>query len=339
MIRNEQELQALLATPSSALIEDMAKVKGDILVLGAGGKMGPTLCILAANAIKAAGTGSKVIAVSRFSNPAEAENLRSNGVEVLPCDLFDDEARKTLPQVPNVIYMVGRKFGTQGSEGLTWMVNVHLPALVAKQFSKSNIVAFSSGNIYPMLPPGAGGASEETPLGPIGEYAISCMGRERVFAQCSLENKTPVAMYRLNYAVEPRYGVLCDIAQSLLNDEPISLDMGSFNCIWQGSANEIALRMLLQCQSPVHLINVTGPETVSVEYAANYLGKLLGKTPHFVGTPGTNALLSNASHAISLFGYPTKGIHELMDMQAHWLLNNGATLGKPTHFEQKGGIF
>ena len=252
---------------------------------------------------------------------------------------MDIEKLNALPQVENIIYMAGRKFGTDGQEPLTWAMNATLPAFVAYKFRTSNIVVFSSGNIYPKVPTYSGGCTEENKTNPIGEYAMSCLARERAFEYGALEYQTKVFIYRLNYALDLRYGVLYDIANNLLNNEPISIATPCFNCIWQGSANEIAISGLLHTGSPAVKLNVTGPETVSVKYAAQKLAKLLGKTPVFTGEEQNDAYLNNAGKAIEEFGYPSVSIETLIKWQAEWLIDGGRGLGKPTHFEERKGSY
>lgn len=335
----EEKLDAMLTTPSDRLVADMAKVDGDLMVLGAGGKMGPTLCLLAQNAFRKAGKQSKVIAVSRFSDPIATKLLQDNGVELISADLLDVEKLHSLPVVENVIYMAGRKFGTNGSEALTWAMNATLPAFVAEHFKKSNIVVFSSGNIYGETPLTGGGNVEEDPLQPVGEYAMSCLARERAFEYGALAYGTKALLYRLNYSLDLRYGVLYDMADRILKGEPISLKFPCVNFIWQGDANEMALRCLLHTGNPIVRMNITGPETVSVRYAATRLGKLLGKEPIFAGEEGDSALLNNAGKAMTVFGYPSVSAETLIDWQAQWLLAGGRSLGKPTHFEETKGKF
>lgn len=336
---NEQTLDTLLTTPSARLVEDMAKIKGDIMVIGAGGKMGPSLCVLAKNAVVKAGLQKRVIAVSRFSDPISTEYLKAQGVELIGSDLLEEGAVAGLPEIENVIFMAGRKFGTEGAQALTWAMNTYLPALVAEHFRSANIVAFSSGNVYPMVPLHSGGATEEVAPGPIGEYGMSCLGRERAFAYGAQRYNTPVLLYRLNYAVDLRYGVLYDIAKSILNDQPVSLCTPVLNCIWQLDANEIAIRSLLHTSPQVELLNVTGPETASVEHCAKRLATLLGRQVRFTGQPSEAAYLSNSGKAVRLFGYPTMGIEELIERQAEWILSGGRTLNKDTHFEERGGKY
>ena len=309
------------------------------MILGAGGKMGPTLALLAKKAVQAAGLSKQIIAVSRFSDPIAVKLMKENGIETISADLLEPGVLNTLPDAENVIYMAGRKFGTNGQEAQTWAMNAWLPALVAERFQKSRIVVFSSGNIYPMVSVSSGGASEQTPPEPVGEYAMSCLARERMFEYGAITYGTPVFLYRLNYAVDLRYGVLYDIAAQIIEGKPVNLSTPCFNCIWQGDANEMALRALLHTGSPAVKMNITGPETVSVRDAAEKLGKLLGKTPVFEGEEGKIALLSNSSLAIKTFGSPAVSADELIQWQAEWILNGGRSLGKPTHFEERKGKF
>lgn len=336
---NEEKLNELLTTPSQALIEDIKKIQGDIMVLGAGGKMGPTLCVLAKNAAKAAGIDKKIYAVSRGSDQIATELMKSNGIEVIAADLLDKEKLYALPDVENVIYMAGKKFGTNGNEWQTWGMNATLPAFVADKFKKSNIVVFSSGNIYPIVPLHSCGCTEEDHPLPNGEYGMSTLARERAFEYASHTYGTKVFMYRLNFAVDLRYGVLFDVANKILNDEPISLSTPVFNFIWQGSANEIAIRGLLHATSPSCIMNVTGPETVSIKKAAIELGKYLGKEPIFEGEPGNDAYINDASLCMETFGYPSVSAKTLIRWQAEYILDGGRTLDKPTHFEERKGSY
>lgn len=335
----EEKLNQLLTEPSEKLIEDMKKIQGDIMVLGAGGKMGPTLCILAKNAIQRAGIEKRVIAVSRFTDPIATELLHSHQVETISCDLLDIEKLQALPEVENIIYMAGRKFGTDGSEWMTWGMNATLPAFVAEKFKKSTIVVFSSGNVYPIVPLSSGGCCEADPVGPIGEYTMSCLARERAFEYASKHYGTKVFIYRLNFAVDLRYGVLYDMADKILQEKPISISTPCLNCIWQGSANEMAIRGLLHAASPMKIMNVTGPETVSIQKAARQLGEILGKAPIFEGEPGNDAYLNDSAEAMEVFGYPAVSIRTLIRWQAEWILDGGRGLGKPTHFEERKGSY
>lgn len=335
----EEKLNSLLTAPSQALIDDMKKIKGDIMVLGAGGKMGPTLCVLAKNACKAAGIDKKIYAVSRGSDKIATELMLENGIEFIAADLLDKDQLYALPEVENVIYMAGKKFGTDGNEWQTWAMNSTLPAFVADKFKKSNIVVFSSGNIYPIVPLSDGGCKESDRPVPTGEYAMSCLARERAFEYAANTFGTNIFIYRLNFAVDLRYGVLFDLADKIMKGEPISLSTPCFNFIWQGSANEIAIRGLLYASSPACIMNVTGPETVSIKKAAIELGSYLGKEPVFENECGTDAYLNDASLAMETFGYPQVSAKTLIRWQAEWLLDGGRSLGKPTHFEERKGSY
>ena len=335
----EKKLDDLLTAPSDALVSDIAKIDGDIMVLGAGGKMGPSLCVLAKNAVKKAGINKRIIAVSRFGDPIAAKLLEDNGVEIIRADLLNPDSLNALPDTANIIYMAGRKFGTSGNEWQTWGMNATLPAFTAHRFRNSNILVFSSGNIYPMTPLHSGGSTESDPAGPIGEYAMSCLARERAFEYGANTYGTRAFIYRLNFAVDLRYGVLYDIAEKLLAGKPISLATPCFNIIWQGSANEMAIRGLLHCDIPVRRVNITGPETLSVQFAAEEMAKMLDVEPIYEGEPQPNAYLNNASRAMELFGYPSVSAYTLMRWQAEWLREGGRVLGKPTHFEERGGSY
>lgn len=339
MTWTEEKLNALLTTPSKELVEDIAKIEGDIMVLGAGGKMGPTLCVLAKNAIKEAGIDKKVYAVSRFGDEIAAKLLSDNGVEIIKCDLLNTEQLNALPDVKNIIYMAGKKFGTDGNEWQTWAMNSVLPAHVGEKFKGASMVVFSSGNVYPLVPLHTAGCTEETKPRPIGEYTQSCLARERSFEYAAHKFGTKVFIYRLNFAADLRYGVLYDIASSVLNGTPISLTTPCFNIIWQGTANEIALRGLLHASSDVEIMNVTGPETLSVRKTAEEFGKYFGKEPVFSGEESGMAYLNDASRAVSVFGYPSVSAKTLIKWQAEWILSGGRALGKPTHFEERGGKY
>ena len=336
---NEERLDAMLSAPSAALIGEMNAIQGDIMILGAGGKVGPSLSLMAKRAVEASGGTNRVIAVSRFSDPMVVSLLKENGVEMISADLSDPAQVSALPKVPNVIYMAGRKFGTSGAACQTWAMNVAVPTLVIHHFQAARYVVFSTGNVYAQTPLHRGGSREGDSPEPIGEYAMSSLGRERVFEYAAQVYGAKALIYRLNYAVDLRYGVLCDISNRILSDEPVDVGMPLFNCVWQGYANEVAIRALLRADNPVRYLNVTGPETVSVRATAQRLGELLGKTPTFSGTEGDRALLSNASACIREFGYPQVGVDQMMSWQAEWLTAGGRQLGKPTHFEERKGNF
>lgn len=335
----EEELDRLLTEPSEALVSDMAGVEGDLLVLGAGGKMGPTLCVLAKHAFHRAGRQNRVIAVSRFSDPIVRTFLKEEGVEMISQDLLTPGAVESLPDCPNVIYMAGRKFGTAGQEYQTWAMNAWLSSRVAERYRNSRIVVFSTGNIYPKVPVWSGGADEKTPPEPVGEYAMSALARERMFEYAAHTLGARVSIYRLNYAVDLRYGVLYDIAKNIMDGIPVSVTSPCFNCIWQGDANEAALRLLLHASDNVFHMNVTGPETAGVRQTALRLAELLGKEVTFAGQEENTAYLNNAMKMTGLFGNPLVPLGTLIEWQARWILAGGRTLDKPTHFEERSGSF
>jgi nucleoside-diphosphate-sugar epimerase len=339
MMDSIEELENMLSTPSNELVKDIQQIKGDILILGVGGKMGPSLAKLAIRAVKEAGIDKTVIGVSRFSEQGLRQELESYGIETIAIDLLDDQELQSLPDSENVIYMAGKKFGTTGQEHFTWAMNTYLPGRVGEKFKKSSIVVFSSGNIYPFVSHGSGGASEEITPDPKGEYAQSCLGRERIFQYFSHKYQIPMLVYRLNYAVDMRYGNLLEIAQMVQDEKEIDLTNGHMNVIWQGDANEIALRSLLICESPAKILNVTGPETISIRWAANELGKILNKTPKFINQEEPDALLNNATQCHRIFGYPKVSLREMIEMTAHWVARGGETLNKPTHFQERSGKF
>jgi len=335
-----EKLEQLQTTPSPALVADMKNLEGDLMVLGAGGKMGPTLCVLAKKALMEAGkTDTRVIAVSRFSSETAREELLSQGVEIIPCDLQDVAQLNALPDVKNIIYMAGLKFGTDGGEWKTWGMNATLPAFVVEKFKGANIVVFSSGNIYPLAPLTSGGCLETDKTGPIGEYTQSVLARERAFEYGAQRYGTKVCLFRLCYAIDLRYGILCDIAMAIKERRPISITTPAVNFIWQGSANEQALRCLFHCKAPAEIMNVTGPEIVSVKQAAETMGEMMGIEPIFCGEPQNDAYLLNSMKACSIFGYPSVSAGTLMRWQVEWLEDTGIILGKPTHFEERKGSY
>lgn len=338
-MKNIIELDEFMCRPSPALIDDISKIKGDIMVLGAGGKMGPTLCKLAANAIKEAGISKKIYAASRFTDAAHAHDLTSNGIEVFRTDLLDEDKLGRLPHIPNIIYMAGRKFGTSDDQSLTWVMNSYLPGRIADKFRHSNIVVFSTGNVYPFVDIDSGGSREDSPTGPVGVYANTCLGRENVFRYFSKKYGTPVLLFRLNYAIDLRYGVLLEIARAVYSGKPLDITTGYFNVIWQGYANEVAIRSLLHCDSPPRILNVTGMETVSARETAQKFAKLFDKEVKFKGKEQQTALLSNASYCNHLFGEPSVSLDEMIEMTAQWVIDGGETLDKPTHFQEREGKF
>ncbi len=328
-----------LLQPSDDLISDIAKIEGDILILGVGGKMGPALAKLAKQAIDKSGIIKKVIGVSRFSEPGLQEELIQQGIEAISADLMDDVQLQALPDAKNVIYLAGTKFGTTGKESYTWAMNTYLPGRVADKYKNSRIVVFSTGNVYHLTPVAFGGATEDSVPEPVGEYAQSCLGRERIFQYFSSINNTPILIYRLNYANDVTYGVLLEIAKLVKENKPIDLTMGSANVIWQGDANEIAIRALNHCSVPAKILNVTGPEIVSVRWMAGQFGKMFGQTPAFINEEQPTALLSNAAESFRLFDYPKTPLKQIMELLVEWINQGGKTLNKETHFQERKGKY
>jgi nucleoside-diphosphate-sugar epimerase len=336
---NVDALEDLLSQPLPGVVETMRRMRGDLILLGVGGKMGPTLARLAKRASDEAQIRRRVVGVSRFSSPDERARLQAHGVETIRCDLLDEDAVARLPDAPNVVFMTGMKFGATGQEALTWAMNAHLPSVICKKYRRSRIVAFSTGNVYGLTPAVGPGSHESDAPNPVGEYAMSCLGRERIFEHFSRTLGIPLAIVRLNYACEPRYGILVDLALKVQRGEPIDLAMGHFNIIWQGDANTMALRCFDHVATPPFVVNVTGPEILSVRAVALRLGEQLGKAPCFTGMESNTALLSDAQQALTLFGQPWICADVLLDMVANWVAHGGSTLGKPTHFESREGKF
>ncbi len=334
-----EQLEDQLSEPTSGAVETLRKLPGDIAVLGVGGKMGPTFARMARRALNQLRRPDRVIGVARFSSGGLPAQLRQHGIEPIACDLLDRDAVRKLPDVPNVVFMAGQKFGTTEGPELTWVMNTLVPALVAEKFARSRIVVFSTGCVYPLVPIDSGGAREESALGPPGDYANSCVGRERILTYFSNQNRTPLAIYRLNYAIDLRYGVLLDLAQKVWRDEPVDVTMGHVNIIWQRDANAQALQCLAHATHPPFLVNVTGAETLSVRSLAQRLGEQLGRTPRITGQEASTAWLSNSDKARKLFGVPTVDVEQMIDWTAQWVKRDGATLGKPTHFEARDGKF
>lgn len=339
MIKTESQLESYLSEPTDEVIAALAALEGDVLILGVGGKMGPTLAKQAKRAIDAADITKRVIGVSRFSTSSVQEDLQAAGIQTIAADLLSENSLRNLPNIENVILMAGRKFGSIGNESLTWAMNGYMPGRVADKFRNSRLVIFSTGNVYPLTPVSHGGATENSPIAPIGEYAQSCLSRERICTYFSSQFGTPMAILRLNYAIDLRYGILLDIAEKVYAEEPISLGMGNVNVIWQGDANAVALRAFAHCQSPSLILNVTGPETVSVRYLASCFGTLFNTSPRFAGEEAETALLSNASRCHQLFGYPRVSLAQMIEWVAEWVRIGGTTLHKPTHFEVRDGKF
>jgi hypothetical protein len=334
-IRDITALDEILCRPSQALIDDLRKVDGDIMILGVGGKMGPTLAGLA----KAAAPDRRVIGVARFSEPGVKEWLEVRGIQTINCDLLDEAAIKTLPKAPNIIFMAGRKFGAEGNLALTWAMNAHVPALVAQAFPASRIVTFSTGCVYPFVPVDGKGSNEAMPPNPPGEYAQSCVGRERMFEYFSQQFKTPGRLFRLNYAIDMRYGVLHDIASKVLSGKPIDVSLGHVNFIWQGDAAAQALRCLAHCDTPTSPINVSGHEILAARDLAAEFGKLFGKVPVITGKEEPTAWLTDTSQAVKLFGVPIVDTAQLVRWTADWVSRAMPSLGKPTKYEVRDGRY
>ena len=339
MLKTTSELTEFMTRPSARLVEDLKRLKGDIMILGAGGKVSPAMAVLAKRGVEAAGTGAKVYAASLFDRPDAPDTMRSAGVEVIEADLSDPKQLAALPEAENIIFMVGKKFGTEGNESLTWHINVILPYLAAERFPRSRIVAFSTGNVYGMAPVVSGGFCEDDVPHPIGEYAETCLGRERILEHCSVQNQTPMLIFRLNYAIDLRYGVLYDIANAIVEGRPIDVSQGVFNCIWQGDVCEFAIRSLLRTAVPPEKLNVSSPEAISIRWAAKELGKRLGKEPTFTGEEVQSALFSNCQKMVRMMGAPSVGILELIDMVAQWVQQGGEVISAPTHFETTNGTY
>jgi len=339
LINTIEELDEALSTPSAHDIASVSALSGDILILGVAGKMGPTLAKLVRRAIEQSKRPRNVTAVSRFSDPLVKSDLEKHGIKTISRDLLQPGAFNDLPDVENVIFMAGRKFGTEGEAHLTWAANTFLPGLVAERYRYSRIVAFSTGNVYGLQKIDSSGADEATPTAPVGEYAQTALGRERMFEYGSCNWRTPVVILRLNYAVELRYGVLVDIALNVFHRRPVELRTGFVNVIWQRDANSICLRSLAYCQSPPLILNLTGPETLSVRWIAQEFGKRFNVKPILAGQESDRALISNASKSHALFGKPSVTPAEMMDWIAHWITRGGKLLNKPTHFEALDGKF
>jgi nucleoside-diphosphate-sugar epimerase len=331
-----EAVEDFMTTPSAALVADLGKTPGDIVVLGVGGKMGPTLARLA----KRAAPAKRVMGVARFSEPGVREALVAAGVEPISADLLDRAALEKLPKAANVVFMAGRKFGATGDVPLTWAMNVQVPAMVAEVFKASRIVAFSTGCVYPFVPVASRGASEDVaPVPPPGDYATSCVGRERMFEYFSARHGTPGRLFRLNYAIDMRYGVLHDVGRKVRDGEPIDLAMGHVNVIWQGDANAVALRCLAHVTTPTTPINVTGPETIEIRWLAGEFGRLLGKSPKLTGQEASTGWLNDSSRMVKEFGPPAVPLAKMIEWTADWLARDMATLDKPTHYEVRDGKY
>jgi nucleoside-diphosphate-sugar epimerase len=338
-IRDVDHLEELLSVPTEGALRALSRLDGDLMFLGVGGKMGPTMARMARRAFDLLGKKQRVIGVARFSSERAEATLRQHGVETIRCDLLDEGKLQKLPEAPYIVYMVGMKFGASGQAALTWAMNCLLPGLVCRKFRGSRIVAFSTGNVYGMVPVAHGGSREADALTPQGEYALSALGRERVLEYCSQAYGTPLAILRLNYACEMRYGVLVDIAQKVWRGEPVDVGMPQLNAIWQGDANAMSLQAFDHVAAPPFVVNIAGPEALSVRRLAEQFGGLLQQTPAFAGTEAADAYLSNAQLSHRLFGYPRVSVERMVHWIADWVKRGGETLGRPTKFQVRDGRF
>jgi NAD dependent epimerase/dehydratase family len=333
------ELENVLSVPTPEVVAMFSRLTGDVIVLGVGGKMGPTLAYMAKRAIEEAGTSSRVIGVSRFSNPAEKQKLEAWGIKTIAGDLMDAALIDSLPDSEQVVFMAGMKFGATGNESLTWAMNTLLPAGICRRYAKSRITAFSTGNVYGLVPLHSGGSIETDTPNPKGEYAMSCLGRERTFEYFSKIQGTKISLLRLNYACELRYGVLVDLAIKIKRGETIDLSMPMANVIWQRDANVQALLSLEYADDPPFILNIAGPEQISVRRVCEQLGALLDKPATFSGQEQSEAILNNGQKGHRLFGYPTRSINTVIRYVAQWVKQDGEMIGKPTKFEVCDGKF
>ena len=341
-IESVEQLEEMLSRPTDYVVETFKRNKGDIIILGVAGKMGPTLARMAKRAVVAADASPRarrVIGVARFSKPDQQPALEMHGIETIRADLLDQKQLDKLPDAPLVVYMPAMKFGSTGQEALTWAMNTYLAGMCSQRYSKSKIVAFSTGNVYGLSPVVLGGPTEDSPLNPVGDYAISCLGRERMFEHFSRVNATPTSLIRLNYATEMRYGVLVDIAQKVWAEQEIDVAMGCFNAIWQGDANAMTLGTFDHVSSPPMVLNVSGPDLISVRRAGEEFGRMMKKTPKLVSCEASDSLISNCQRAHRLFGYPRMTLQQMMQWIADWVMSGGTSLGKPTHFEARDGKY
>lgn len=339
VIENEETLDELLTRPRPALVQFMASVRSPLVILGAGGKMGPSLALLACRAAEAARHPLEIIAVSRFSDPIARRWLDDRGVQTLSCDLFDPGAVRKLPDAADVLYLVGQKFGTTQSPAGTWAANLLAPARIAERYPATRIVALSTGNVYPLSPVGRGGSMESDPLTPLGEYANATVGRERIFEFFSQKNSTAIVLVRLFYAIDLRYGVLRDLAELIWAGKPVDLTNGHFNCIWQGDANEMVIRSLALATTPAAAFNLTSAAVLSVRAVATRLGELLGRAVDFIGTESETALTGNTAKLRAQLGDPPTPLDTMLCWTADWVKRGGRNLGKPTHFEVRDGRY
>ena len=339
VIQNQDQLEEVMSRPGPGVKEELSKLDGDLLVLGVGGKMGPSLARQARRAFDEVGSTARVIGVSRFGNVALRQQLESWGIHTIQCDLLDSESVAQLPDAGAIIFMAGMKFGASSDPSLTWAMNTHLPTLIASRYPRVPTVVFSSGNVYPLVPVDGDGAAEHLPAAPIGEYAQSVLGRERIFEYFSRQLGTKIVHFRLFYAAELRYGILYDVASAVWQGRPVNVDTGYANCIWQGDANAMALRSLEQVDSPPKILNVTSPDRVAFRDLAHRFGELLGKTPQITGQEQETAFLADVTRAVQAFGKPAVDLDTVIQWVANWVRHDGTSLNKPTHFEVRNGQF
>ncbi|OGO28743.1 MAG: epimerase [Chloroflexi bacterium RBG_16_54_18] len=336
-ITNEGTLLDVLTSPREVLVEYIPSLKSPLVILGAGGKMGPSLAYLAYRSARAANSNLEIIAVDRFQDGGSREWLETKGIRTVKKDLLNRSDVESLPDTENLIYLVGMKFGTMSNPSMTWSINALIPANICHRYQGTRMVALSTGNVYPLVEVAGGGALESDSQNPVGEYAISCLARERVFEYNSQVNHTPIVLIRLNYAVELRYGVLYDIAQKVFANQPVDVTMGYFNCIWQGDANDMIIRSLPLAKSPVKYLNLTSPRIFSVREIALKFGELFGHKVNIIGKEAPTALVSNAGQASQLLGEPSTPLDTILAWIANWIEQGGRSLGKPTHFEVRDG--
>ena len=338
-IPDEATLDEVMSRPSAGLIESVARGAGDLLVLGAGGKMGPTVARMARRAFEAAGRDGQVIAVSRFSDPAARAGLEAAGVATLAGDLLEPDFLRDLPDAPEVVFMAGRKFGSTGAEHLTWAMNAHLPGLVARRYREARCVVFSTAAVYPFVPTDSAGADEDLEPEPIGEYAQSCLARERMFEYAADTWGTRSALIRLSYALDLRYGVLHDVGAGLRDGQPVNLGMSTASVIWQGDACDLILRTLEHTAAPPLTLNVSGLAPIRIRDVAVAMGDLLEVEPEFEGAESDSALFVDCRRMADLVGEPMTPLEPVLRWTAGWLQAGGRTLDKPTHFEVRDGRF
>lgn len=328
-------LEDILSTPDKALQNDLSGLDGDIMILGVGGKVGPTLSLMA----KRAAPDKRVIGVARFTDPDIKRRLERGGVETIQCDLLEHEEVEKLPRVKNIIYMAGKKFETDGMEPYTWAMNAVVPSFVGGHFRDSRMVVFSTLCVYPFAPVTGPGWDESCKTTPLGEYPNSCVARERIFQYFVKKNENSGCLVRLNYAIDLRYGVLHDIAKWILNDEPISISTAKVNIIWQGDSTSRILRCLLHCSNPAMPINIGYPENARVMDMAIRFGEIMGRNPRFVGTELESAWINDNSLALRLFGEPSVAIETMIRWNADWINRGMPVYDKPTRFEVRDGVF